>query len=892
MSSKDKSFLEQRVADRIAEKKEQRASNTEAYVQTLSDSPKVMSPSSSIPQSGKELRALVDETTENAKALGKAADAIAMGSTGAKAQARTRERDELGRFVASTKVAETTNTSLNTLKAVFKDQSEKIIRTLNANNAAQLKAMSRLTGGSGQQAGGGIFDLLGDLLGTAGGNGPKGGKTVPGGAGKTGGGRWGRVMGAGKGFLARGAGMLGTAFEAMQGVGSRTLVGLEEGGGYLSKLPQAGRTVMGSVKSGVSTAAEVGGKALTSMGEYGGKAMSALGDLGSSVRSIAASPAAGKIVGTTSKVLGAAAAPAIATYEAYGAVTDDTKTGSEKAQGVANAAGGLGGSLLGAELGAEIGTAILPGYGTLIGGAMGGIAGYFAGEEFVNSIGTSITGAVEDSGVGEILGKGMAVAMSPFSEDARLALKKDWSANMDSMAVAVAPIAAAASSLTEKMKDYAEATGKASGQLWDSVRGAASTVWSGAKSAGSQVAEGYQKGGISGAVASLGSSATTLGKSASSAAEQVSEGTRLAGATIGAVSEKYESGGRGVGTVSSGKGDKGGVSYGKYQLATNNNSMATFLASAEGKKVAGGLEGLTPGTPEFNAKYKELSAGDGGKAMEDAQHAYMQRTHFEPQAAKLQKTLGMDVGKEDKSVQEAVWSTATQFGPNSSVISNALKGKDLATMTPQEKVSAIQDYKTAHNEELFKSSSADVRASTLKRATNEKNTLLGVADAAGVKPKVESTSLASTKNTPLGAADASGVKPKVESTTLAKAPGPGVIDATKSEPPAATKVVDATSPTLVASVSGSPPSTSTSSSSDTQTPAASATPMPAPLVGPNTPQEQQTVSVSNMPQPTPAQTYSGGGSSGSSVASTQPSIDEVPLQITDLGLVLLNIGHV
>ena len=54
---------------------------------------------------------------------------------------------------------------------------------------------------------------------------------------------------------------------------------------------------------------------------------------------------------------------------------------------------------------------------------------------------------------------------------------------------------------------------------------------------------------------------------------------------LGQVSEKYESNGSGVGTVSGGMGgkDPGGVSYGKYQLASKNGSMQEFLNSTEGK---------------------------------------------------------------------------------------------------------------------------------------------------------------------------------------------------------------------------------------------------------------------------------------------------------------------
>lgn len=51
---------------------------------------------------------------------------------------------------------------------------------------------------------------------------------------------------------------------------------------------------------------------------------------------------------------------------------------------------------------------------------------------------------------------------------------------------------------------------------------------------------------------------------------------------LGSLSAKYESGNRGAGTVSGGKGDRGGVSYGQYQLASKLGRPAEFLAQ-EGK---------------------------------------------------------------------------------------------------------------------------------------------------------------------------------------------------------------------------------------------------------------------------------------------------------------------
>lgn len=70
-----------------------------------------------------------------------------------------------------------------------------------------------------------------------------------------------------------------------------------------------------------------------------------------------------------------------------------------------------------------------------------------------------------------------------------------------------------------------------------------------------------------------------------------SEGAKSEGAKselsddISSLAEKYESGGRGVGFISSGKGDPGGQSYGKLQLSSA-YSMGAFLKSPEGKPYA------------------------------------------------------------------------------------------------------------------------------------------------------------------------------------------------------------------------------------------------------------------------------------------------------------------
>src|SRR4051812_387517 len=50
---------------------------------------------------------------------------------------------------------------------------------------------------------------------------------------------------------------------------------------------------------------------------------------------------------------------------------------------------------------------------------------------------------------------------------------------------------------------------------------------------------------------------------------------------LGVLSAKFETGGRGPGTVSSGRGDPGGVSYGSYQMSSKRGVVGRFVNQAD-----------------------------------------------------------------------------------------------------------------------------------------------------------------------------------------------------------------------------------------------------------------------------------------------------------------------
>lgn len=132
----------------------------------------------------------------------------------------------------------------------------------------------------------------------------------------------------------------------------------------------------------------------------------------------------------------------------------------------------------------------------------------------------------------------------------------------------------------------------------------------------------------------------------------------LKSGSVGTVSAKYESGGKGVSTISSGVGDAGGVSYGTHQLASKTGTMQAFLNSPENAKFADQFKGLTPGSPEFNAKYSQVAA-QSGPEFSQAQHDYISRTHYQP-VAQYAKQQGLDT--ENPAIREALYSQSVQHG--------------------------------------------------------------------------------------------------------------------------------------------------------------------------------------------------------------------------------------
>ncbi|MFA7287203.1 MAG: hypothetical protein WC052_06075, partial [Patescibacteria group bacterium] len=199
---------------------------------------------------------------------------------------------------------------------------------------------------------------------------------------------------------------------------------------------------------------------------------------------------------------------------------------------------------------------------------------------------------------------------------------------------------------------------------------------------------------------------------------------------LGSVAGQFESGGRGVESISTGKGDNGGVSYGKHQLSSKSGTMTNFLRSEEGSKYYNEFRGLKEGSKEFNDKYLDVVSRDK-EGMESAQGAFVKKTHFDPLNEWFGKQYDIDTSQRSRALQEMLYSVSVQYGLGKAknLIGEAMGNRDPAMMNDEEIIRRIQDHRAATVGSFFRSSSKENQLGIEKRAGDEKAVLMNMLQA-------------------------------------------------------------------------------------------------------------------------------------------------------------------
>ena len=193
---------------------------------------------------------------------------------------------------------------------------------------------------------------------------------------------------------------------------------------------------------------------------------------------------------------------------------------------------------------------------------------------------------------------------------------------------------------------------------------------------------------------------------------------------LGELSAKYETGGRGPGTVSTGAGDPGGVSYGSYQMASKMGVPARFV-SQSGFPWLSDFQGLKAGTAPFTACWKRIAAAET-EAFQRAQHAFVKKSHYDLLAAKVLNEDDLDVNTRSRALQDVIWSTAVQHGGATPIVHRALANVSCAKTDPKYDEQAICAIyaergrkKADGNLAYFSKSSPSVQKGVANRFKNE-----------------------------------------------------------------------------------------------------------------------------------------------------------------------------
>jgi hypothetical protein len=87
---------------------------------------------------------------------------------------------------------------------------------------------------------------------------------------------------------------------------------------------------------------------------------------------------------------------------------------------------------------------------------------------------------------------------------------------------------------------------------------------------------------------------------------------------------------------------------------------------------------LTPGTAQFTEVWKRIAAGQSD-AFQEAQHAYIKKTHYDLLVAKVLSEDNLDINTRCRALQDVVWSTAVQHGGATPIVHRACASVTCAT---------------------------------------------------------------------------------------------------------------------------------------------------------------------------------------------------------------------
>jgi len=209
------------------------------------------------------------------------------------------------------------------------------------------------------------------------------------------------------------------------------------------------------------------------------------------------------------------------------------------------------------------------------------------------------------------------------------------------------------------------------------------------------------------------------------------------GWNLGQTTFQTETAGRGPGFINTYQtsNEIEGARYGAFQFpsylplftpreiarpSSKNSPVKTYLEFSKFKTF---FQGLEPATSSFDSKWSEVASSSSAEFLDD-QKNYVKKAYYDVMISNLQR-LGFDLTKFGPGVQDLVWSTAFQLGPNYvTIFTESLSGKTI--LTDRDIIELVSEYKIANVDTIFKSKTSSVIEQNRSRYRSEKSQLLNL----------------------------------------------------------------------------------------------------------------------------------------------------------------------